>query len=161
MSNIDNEMESLGLEKLPRDSAQGWFKFENVGDGIAGEIVDMFYVPAKGGMNEQRAFTLKRADGTVWNVGLKWTSYILSRTDMLEVGDIVGFKFEKEIPAKMKGYSPAKSITVMSKLKQVRTGLNASKLAAPGGAVVESEADKQFNELSKDDGVNPDDIPFP
>lgn len=69
-------MSQLGLEKLPRDSAEGWFKFENVGDGIAGEIVDMFYVPAKAGMNEQRGFTLKRADGSVWNVGIKWTSYV-------------------------------------------------------------------------------------
>ena len=152
-------MEKLGLEKLPRDSAEGWFKFENVGDGIAGEIVDMFYVPAKAGMNEQRGFTLKRGDGSVFNVGIKWTSYMLSRTDMLEVGDIVGFKFEKEIPAKTKGYSPAKSITVMTKLKPVRTGQNASVLAAPGGSVAESEVDKQFEELSQDT-IDPDKVPF-
>ena len=158
---FEKEAEGLDLEKLPRDSAEGWYKFDTVGGGIAGEIVDMFYIPEKNGMNAQRGFTLKRPDGSTWNVGVKYNDFMKSRTDMLEVGDTAGFKFEKEIPSKVSGHSPAKSITVMKKLKEERTGQTASILASPTGSVIKSEADEQFDALeSSGDEIKADDVDF-
>lgn len=49
-------------------------------------------------------------------VGLKKTSdYLMGRTNGVEAGDMVGFEFKKEIPAKTKGHHPAKSIEVYVK----------------------------------------------
>ncbi len=102
--------------RLARDMAEGWFKFEEVGDKVGGTIRDIFEMPERDGMQAQRCFTIEQADGVLVNVGLKRTNYILSRTDMLQVGDMLGVKFEKEIPAKSKGHHPAKSMVIFSKL---------------------------------------------
>jgi len=89
-----------------------WFKFENVGDKIAGEVVGLEHKDANGQLPAQRVFTLKTANGVV-NVGISMTKdYIIQRTNMVKLGDIVGFDFKESIPAKVKGYSPAKSIEV-------------------------------------------------
>lgn len=121
--------------RLARDMADGWFKFEDVGDKVGGEIMDVFEQPERDGMPAQRCFTLKTQDGELINVGLKRTNYILSRTDMLQVGDILGVKFEKEIPAKMKGYHPAKSMVIFTKLVGARGTMTAKdvKVSAPVG----------------------------
>lgn len=102
--------------RVARDLAEGWFKFEEVGDKVGGTIRDIFEMPERDGMQAQRCFTIEQADGVLVNVGLKRTNYILSRTDMLQIGDVLGVKFEKEIPSKNKGYHPAKSMVIFSKL---------------------------------------------
>lgn len=117
--------------RLARDMAQGWFKFQEPGDKIGGTVRDIFELPARDGMPAQRVFTIEKTDGELWNVGLKRTSYILSRTDMLQIGDQLGVKFEKEIPAKVKGHHPAKSLTIFSKLLGERTGATASTVPVP------------------------------
>ena len=128
---VSDDLESLGIKGLPRDRAVGWFKFEKIGDAIGGEVVDMFFQPANDGMGAQRVFTLKRANGELWNVGLKWNGHTQSRTDGVQIGDKLGLRFEKEIPAQRKGYSPAKSIGKMPEFVGPRTGENAAKLASP------------------------------
>lgn len=109
-----DNLDSLDIEGLPRDSAVGWFKFEKIGDAIGGEVVDMFYQPDNGN-GHQRVFTLKRQNGQIWNVGLKYNAHTLSRTDQVQVGDMLGLRFSKEIPPKVKGHSPAKSIDKLPK----------------------------------------------
>lgn len=108
-----------------RDRAEAWFKFEHVGDKIGGTICDMFEMPERDGFPAQRCFTLENEEGKILNVGLKKTQYILSRTDMLQIGDKLGVKFEKEIPPKVKGFNPAKSLVIFTKLVGDRTGVQA------------------------------------
>jgi hypothetical protein len=132
--------------RLPRDLAEGWFKFENVGDKVGGEILDMFETPAQNGMPAQRVFTVKQSDETVINVPLKRTPYILARTDMLQVGDMLGVRFEKEIPAKVKGHHPAKSLVIFSKLNGPRTQTTARTLEAPEVKADEDDFDLPGND---------------
>lgn len=119
--------------RLARDLAEGWFKFEEVGDKVGGIVRDIFEMPEREGMQAQRCFTIETADGELVNVGLKRTNYILSRTDMIQVGDQLGIKFEKEIPAKTKGHHPAKSMVIFSKLVGPRGTATAAtvKVSAP------------------------------
>lgn len=95
-----------------------WFKFVNVGDSVGGILVELRDdVQAKApGMPNQRIFGLKQKDGNILKVGIAMTKdYIIQRTNAVKLGDLVGFKFMKEIPAKTKGYAPAKSIEVFVK----------------------------------------------
>tara|TARA_R110000868_G_scaffold114344_2_gene306428 strand:- start:8914 stop:9303 length:390 start_codon:yes stop_codon:yes gene_type:complete len=93
-----------------------WFKFEKVGDKVAGEVVETYEQAGSGNFPGQRVFCLKQADGNVVNVGLKQTSnYLMTRTKNVKLGDILGVEFKAEIPAKVKGNHPAKSIEVYVK----------------------------------------------
>ena|SRR3990167_4402338 len=98
-----------------------WFKFEKVGDKISGEVLE---IVEKSSTNptfpSQRVFTVKKNDGEILNVGIKTTSdYLMTRTKNVKAGDMIGFEFKKEIPAKVKGYSPAKSIEVYVKHAEI------------------------------------------
>ena len=109
--------------RLARDIAgSNWFRFEKVGDRIEGTVKDIFEMPERDGMQAQRCFTLASEGGEFVNVGLKRTNYILSRTDMLQIGDELGVRFEKEIPAKVSGHHPAKSMGIFTRLVGPRTG---------------------------------------
>lgn len=112
--------------RLARDLAgDNWFKFQAVGDKVGGIVRDIFENPARDQFPAQRCFTLEQEDGVLINVGLKRTNYILTRTDMLQLGDQLGVKFEKEIPPKVKGFNPAKSMVIFTKLNGPRTGIAA------------------------------------
>ncbi len=130
--------------RAARDLAgENWFKFAAVGDKVGGVIKDMFEKPVSPeGYPAQRCFTLQQEDGEYINVGLKRTSYILSRTDMLQIGDSMGIKFEKEIPSTKKGFHPAKSMVIFSKLVGDRTNAQAKDLVP---AEVKEEEDKEFD----------------
>lgn len=106
--------------RLGRDRAEGWFKFEKVGDRVGGTIIDMFEMPARDGYQAQRCFTLETTEGKILNVGLKRTSYTLARTDNLQIGDDIGLLFEKEIPATQRGHHAAKSISIYPVVKGPR-----------------------------------------
>ena len=93
-----------------------WFKFDKVGDKVGGEVSEIFDKPGSGDFPDQRVFVLRQKDGSMINVGIKKTSdYIIGRTNNVKLGDILGFEFKKEIPAKVKGHHPAKSIEVYVK----------------------------------------------
>ncbi len=133
-------------EQLARDSVEGWFTFKAVGDKIGGEIVDMFEVPAKGAFKAQRVFTLKTKDGKTYNVGIKRTRYTLTRTDGLQIGDELGIIFEKEIPAKVAGMHPAKSLVFVSKKNGDRKPGEQAKDMKPEAPIEDDniDAEKEF-----------------
>lgn len=90
-----------------------WFKFNNVGDKVSGVLAENPRVkPDNTGVyGDQRVFVLTQPDGSTINVGIRMDKdYIIQRTNDVRQGDKVGFEFAKEIPAKKKGYNPAKSI---------------------------------------------------
>ena len=97
-----------------------WFKFSKVDDKIGGQVVKIFRKEAQGQFPAQLCYTLKNASGVMEgnpikedeiNVGVKDNDYFRPRLDKVRLGDKVGFHFQKEIPATVKGNSPAKSIT--------------------------------------------------
>lgn len=97
-----------------------WFKFEKVGDRISGELLEVVDKAPSGDFVSQRVWVLKTKDGETVNVGQKRykdekngnldLSYVAGALRNAKIGDIIGFEFEKEIPATTKKYSPAKSI---------------------------------------------------
>ena len=109
--------------RLARDIAgSNWFSFKSVGDQIGGIVKDIFEMPERDGMQAQRCFTVVSEGGEFVNVGLRRTNYILSRTDMLQIGDELGVWFQKEVPAKVSGHNPAKSMGIFTRLVGPRTG---------------------------------------
>lgn len=105
-------MENIFDEKnVPKSN---WFKFINVGDRVSGEVLEVFIKKSTNEtFGDQRVFVLKQDNGEVINVGIKTSSdYLMSRTNGVEAGDKVGFLFKAEIPAKTKGYHPAKSLDI-------------------------------------------------
>lgn len=134
-------------QSLARDSAESWFSFKSVGDKVGGFIRDMFETPAKGLFKAQRVFTIEQPDGVLVNVGLKRTNYTLTRTNELQIGDELGIKFEKEIPAKVKGMHPAKSLTFVS----VKHGDRMIGEQAKDMTVTASVEDADTDEITEDD----------
>lgn len=101
-----------------------WFKFEKVGDRVSGIVVGLDEKEAVGEFPAQRVFQLKQPDESILNVGISMNKdYIIQRTNSVQLGDMIGFEFQKEIPAKTKGYAPAKSIEVY--VKKMSTGAEA------------------------------------
>lgn len=90
-----------------------WFKFEEVGDRIAGELVEIADREPKGVFGASRVFTLKTKDGGIWNVSIPLAkTYVIGRAARAALGDTLGFEFKKEVPSATKGFAPAKSLEV-------------------------------------------------
>jgi len=92
-----------------------WFSFEKVGDSVQGYIRDVFFRQADGKFAEARGITLEQENGELINVRIKYLDFILKETNHLRLGDPLTVKFEKEIPAKEKGFSPTKQIAFYGK----------------------------------------------
>ena len=90
-----------------------WFKFEKIGDSISGKLVTKSEQEGTGNYPAQKVYGLKLEDGSVMNVGISVNkSYVVDRAEQAELGDTLGFKFEKEVKSKTKGNANAKSIEV-------------------------------------------------
>jgi len=111
LNQIDDSL--FSEENIPESS---WAKFLKVGDSYAGILVEVKDKPAKDAFAPQRVYTLKQKDGELINVGISSEKeYIIGRANSAKLGDILGFKFIKEVPSATKGYAPAKSIEVYVK----------------------------------------------
>ncbi len=112
-----NDSSLFDKENIP---ASNWFRFNKVGDKVSGELVSVKEQPSTTvGFPDQRVFTLRTKDGKLMNVGIKVTSsYLMARTESVAAGDSLGFEFTKEIPPKVKGHHPAKSIEVYHRKQQ-------------------------------------------
>lgn len=109
MPNIDELDNLINEENIPKSN---WFSFQEVGDEIKGVVEDVYIKKGTDDFQDQRVFALRLKDGEVWNVGVKTSNnFIMMRTNKVAKGDLLGLKFEKEIPPSRKGYKPAKSIT--------------------------------------------------
>ncbi len=88
-----------------------WFSFKEVGDKVAGIVTDIFDKAGDGDFGDQKVFVLKTKDGEEVNVGIKKTSnYLMTRTKKVSLGDKLALIFKAEIPPKITGHHPAKSI---------------------------------------------------
>lgn len=109
--------ELFNADNIPESS---WFKFAKVGDKVGGRVGKVFTKAAQGQFPAQLGFTLLEAKGiqggeaieeAELNVGVKDNDFFRPRLSKVRVGDMLGFVFQEEIPTKIKGNSPAKSIT--------------------------------------------------
>ena len=96
-----------------------WFKFDKVGDKIGGTVVSRRDKAAVGTMPAQITFVLKNVSGIMegveinedeMNVGVKDNDFFRPRLSKVQPGDKLGFHFKEEIPSRIKGNHPAKSI---------------------------------------------------
>ena len=117
--------------RVARDLADSWFKFEKVGDRVSGVIRDMWEAAEHDGMPAQRCWTLETSEGKLVNVGTKRTDYNLSRTNDLQLGDKLGIEFAKEVPSKKFPGKFAKSLLFYKELVGERGSAIAGKMAAP------------------------------
>ena len=108
---IDHDL--FNEENVPPSN---WFKFDKVGVKVSGTLVSTDDKPERDGMPSQMVYTLKQKDGTFVNVGIaKHKDYVVMRANTARMGDVLGFEYKKDIPAKVKGHHPAKSIEVYVK----------------------------------------------
>ena len=106
--------EKFSAEFIPKSN---WFKFDKVGANIRGTYFNRFEKAGDGTMPDQVVFELsnveingKKEDGE-WKVPVKASNkYILDRLKLAKLGQRMGFEFKAEIPAKVQGMNPAKSI---------------------------------------------------
>ena len=102
-------------ENIPQSN---WMKFNKVGDTVKGTLTETFDKRGNGTLPDQKVFVLSDVEingiaqeGST-NVAIKTAnSYVLERVKRAKFGQIIGFKFEKEIPPSKPGLNPAKSIT--------------------------------------------------
>lgn len=106
-------IDDWGFDESDKSEAN-WFKFDKVGDRIAGEVMDVTEKPGQGTLPAQRVFVLKLNSGEIMNVGISINKdYVIQRTNRVQPGDRLGFEFTKEVASTLgKGYAPAKSIEV-------------------------------------------------
>jgi hypothetical protein len=138
-----NEEEFFGQDT---EVQSNWFKFEKIGDKVKGTVSRIFEKEATLNPNgsvlypKQLCFSLE--DATVYkngvatkeaeiNVGVKYETFYSRLRKVLE-GDMLGFVFDSEIPAKTKGFSNAKVIVPHWKPAPVIPGgLSSDALSAP------------------------------
>lgn len=149
---VNDDLDALGIEGLARDKAVGWFKFDSVGDAIGGTVRDMFFQPEQDGMGAQRVFSIERENKQIWNVGLKWNRHTQTRTDQVQIGDKLGLKFMKEIPATRKGFNPAKSIGKYPEFIGERI-VSKSAAALAGPESVSNPVDSDWDEIPENEKV--------
>ncbi len=97
-------------EEIP----SAWFKFENVGDMIKGTLVGKTYKKSDNPIYaDQWVYELNIGGGQVTKVPMPTTrSFVNDKMKYVSIGQIVAFKFTKEVPSeKFKGKF-AKSIDV-------------------------------------------------
>ncbi len=93
----------------PMNKAWGnWWKREKVGDKVQGYVRDAGFRKAEGIYKDARVITIEQVDGTLVNVSIKRLDFILSKTNMLRMGDPLTVVFESETPSKKPGYNATK-----------------------------------------------------
>lgn len=77
-----------------------FFAFREIGDQVEGTLIGRYDAVDRYG-HEQLVMVLKSKDGSINNVGIRKTSTILiERTNPIQLGQIVGFRFDERRPSK-------------------------------------------------------------
>lgn len=95
-----------------------WFKTDVVGNKLEGTLVGKSVRPNRLKKGEdQNVYEILTAEGEIWNVGGK--PGIDAQMKHIKIGQIVGFEFVREEPAKVAGYDPTKIVQVYANPKIV------------------------------------------
>lgn len=115
MAKEQAQEEDFSKDRVPNSN---WMKFNKVGDYVKGTLIETYNKPGSGDFKDQVVYILRnckvKIDGDIEeqpeiNVGIS-SNYVNTRLKTTVPGEIIGIKFEKEIPAKVKGHHPAKSL---------------------------------------------------
>lgn len=98
-----------------REVESNWFKFNKIGDGIKGTLVEKYYQESSdANFPNQWIYKIKVKD-VVWNVGIsEKKSGTIDRLNKCSIGEIIGIKFESEGESAVKGGNKAKNLKVYS-----------------------------------------------
>jgi len=107
--------DSVDLSDLFTDATtkpeSNWAKFEKVGDGYQGTLIEEPQYNVQGKFGLQNIYVIETADGNVINIGLKPTSKrAVMQLKQAEVGDVIAIRFVAEIDTGK--VNPAKSLEV-------------------------------------------------
>lgn len=92
-----------------------WVKFEKVGDSVQGTLTGKQFQKGDAPFPDQWIYHIKDKEGIVWNVGISAKkSGTVGRLANCKIGELVGIKYDKEIPPQTKGFHPTKQLTVVS-----------------------------------------------
>lgn len=95
-------------EEIP----SSWFKFENVGDMVKGTLVSKRFQKSQDPIYpDQWIYELKTEKGVITKVGIS-KSFVNDKMRYIVEGQIVAFKFTKEVPSQKYKGKFAKSIDV-------------------------------------------------
>lgn len=131
---MTNEVDAQldGLMSDENKVSSNWFKFEKVGDSISGVLLGMRREESKNGFPPQLVFEVRNKAGDEFNVPLRATkgdsdepSAYATQSKRWQVGDLVAFKFEKELPPQTKGHKPAKIIQLFHKAGSAELAMKA------------------------------------
>jgi hypothetical protein len=110
-----NNEEDFSTDNVPQSN---WAKFIKIGDYVKGTFVEKHIKKGEGDFKDQMVYNVinaeavsdgKKSSEKEFNIGISST-YINDRFKNIVPGQRIGIKFEKEIPAKIKGHHPAKSL---------------------------------------------------
>lgn len=110
--------EEFSEENIPQSN---WMKWPKIGDYIKGTFVKKTFKEGVDQYADQTVYELVNCEGVSDGVKMELTKedsvlvgiskdFINDRLSKVEEGRRMGVKFIEEIPAKKKGYSPAKSM---------------------------------------------------
>lgn len=112
MTDLSAELDKLEKkEEIFRDSP--YFKFTNPGDSIQGTLVSRTRIMSQLGQ-DQIAYIVKNAEG-LHKVAFNATYPIHREVENAVVGQEVRFNFTGTKPSKIKGYSPIKLMTAITR----------------------------------------------
>ncbi|MBN1113487.1 MAG: hypothetical protein JXA53_11310 [Bacteroidales bacterium] len=98
-----------------KEVESNWFKFDKVGKGIKGTLVDRVFQKANEPTFPDQWIYKINVNGIVWNVGISVKKQgTIDRLNKLSVGEIVGIVFESEGESAIKGGQKAKNLKVLS-----------------------------------------------
>lgn len=121
--NNNDDFDNLEKCTRPYDEAfDNWWKAENVGDSVAGYIVDVVARPAEGQFKAQRVITLRQSNGKLINVPIKRISFVLDKTDDCRLGDPLKVTFAKTLAPQQKGYKGTKIYEFATKSLEANAG---------------------------------------
>lgn len=88
-----------------------FFKFEKIGDQIQGTFIDAYETQDSYG-NDQRVVVLKDSNDKVWNIGIRIGTVFHKESLPMILGEIIGFRYDRDVPSKVKKGTNAKVINI-------------------------------------------------
>lgn len=91
-----------------------WFKFNAVGDGVKGTLVDKVLQESQDdAFGDQMIYKFKCEGGEIWNVGISMKKTgTIDRLNKCKFGEIVAVVFDSEGDSAIKGGHKAKNLKV-------------------------------------------------
>ena len=133
----------------PREQVTEWVTLkEKLGTKVGGRWIGYWNVPAQGVFKAQLGAALQDIDDPTKVYGVNLSEYFRDQISEFQVGDLVGFEYYKDIPAKTAGLSATKAIRAYN-------ADNVKRKLAGEAPVITAAADSCFGP-----DVDPNDIPF-